>query len=277
MQNKFFKLTFFLFFIFPILSFGENTENLAINEHKPVTELLKYGAEFYHKKSFAQAEEAYKFAALKEPKNYVTLYNWGLSLFQIDKKPLAVAVLRKARHLNPDQAQIDQALDFMLSSMGFSPISFNSDGWEFFRFKVLQRLPLNTALGLLTLFLFLSGWFFLIYMGNRVRAFKSEKPLPQFPITASIFTLLLVLFSFISVIKVLDQNTTRATIILDKAPILAGPSPDQLTLFELNGGSEVIIQIQSKDWVQIKSLSNGSDWMSGWIAESSIMKTNFAN
>jgi tetratricopeptide (TPR) repeat protein len=277
MQKNIISLTLFGFLLFPLISFGENTENLAINENQSVAELLKNGAEFYHKKSFIEAEEVFKVAASKEPKNYVALYNWGLSLFQLDKKPLAVAVLRKAHNLSPEQTQIEQALEFTLSTMGFNPVSFNSDSGEYFRTKILQHLTLNSALGIWTLLLFLSGWFLLNYMGQRIRSIKNEKPLPQFPIAAGFFLALWLLSSLVSVTKAIDINTTRATIILEKAPILAGPSQDQLTLFELSGGSEVIIQIQSKDWVQIKAVNTGTDGMSGWISESSIMKTSVTN
>jgi hypothetical protein len=161
--------------------------------------------------------------------------------------------------------------------MGFNPVSFNSDSGEYFRTKILQHLTLNSALGIWTLLLFLSGWFLLNYMGQRIRSIKNEKPLPQFPIAAGFFLALWLLSSLVSVTKAIDINTTRATIILEKAPILAGPSQDQLTLFELSGGSEVIIQIQSKDWVQIKAVNTGTDGMSGWISESSIMKTSVTN
>jgi uncharacterized protein YgiM (DUF1202 family) len=74
----------------------------------------------------------------------------------------------------------------------------------------------------------------------------------------------------LSLMKLSVSLKTRATVIAKKASARSLPTEEGVALFELNGGSEVLIRRRDKDWSQVQN-SEGS---SGWVANSELFITS---
>ena len=107
-------------------------------------------------------------------------------------------------------------------------------------------------------------------MADRRHALDEESPLPPYPVTATILSAILLFSIVLSVMKLDVSLKTRATVVVKNTSAKSLPTNEGVGLFDLNGGSEVLIRRRDKDWSQVQN-SEGS---SGWVKNSEIFVTS---
>ncbi|MCB0362680.1 MAG: SH3 domain-containing protein [Bdellovibrionales bacterium] len=218
------------------------------------------GIKLYQQHQLPQAQEKFLLALAKAPHNKFILYNLGLTDFQLDKKGRALGAWRMAIYLDPYFSLARQALDYAHRQMGNLSGGPHSN-WESFRKDILQWISLELALALTAFFLLVSGFILIRYWSLRLQALAEDKVLPAFPYLGSLFGLLFVICGGLAVFRGFDFITSRATLVSKIAQVHSGPNAEDVSLFELLEGQEVIIRKVSKNWVQIRYPGG----LTGWV------------
>lgn len=253
-------LSLLLIFILTNPVFAEGNESQAGTFQK--------GLAAYQNKQFEEARGSFQSLLDQGLVTAEILHNLALANYQLNQKPLALALWRKALTLEPT---------FRAARAGreFTENELNQRGYErdqitqFFR-TTLEFLSFYEATWLIALLLGVAGWMWIGYMGERKAAFDEERPLPDFPTPAVIVSLLLVLCMGLTGLKARQTFRTRATITGANVNARSLPADDAVSLFELRGGSEVLIRRQEKDWSQVLN----SDGNSGWVKDSELYITS---
>ena len=94
--------------------------------------------------------------------------------------------------------------------------------------------------------------------------------MPSFPTAAISLSVLFVLCVGLLAAKIQRGLQTRATVIQAHVSARSLPSDDGVGLFEMNGGSEVIVKRRNGDWSQVQN----SDGASGWLRKDEIFVTS---
>lgn len=259
--------------------FGEEAETPAVaapevQKASNFEEAFKRGIELYQNKKFADASAQFRQAVDFQPLNVSGLTNLALSEFEAGHKPIAVALLRKALAIDPDFSTPEAALKFILPQLEVREIPHEIQFRETLRAQFLSPVPWPAYLLLNLMCLVAGGWLVIGYLGGRRRAIKSELPLPPFPSVGVIFIVGFLVTTFLSAAKFLDYQIPRGTIIADKITVMSAPDQKAVSLFDLYGGHEVIIEkldtSSKEEWVQVTYPGA----LSGWIPKSSIYPTS---
>lgn len=253
-------LSLLLIFILtnPVFAEGESSQSGTFQK----------GLAAYQNKQYEEARGAFQSLLDQGLVTAEILHNLALSNYQLNQKPLALALWRKALTLEPT---------FRAARAGreFTENELNQRGYErdqitqFFR-TTLEFLSFYEATWLIALLLGVAGWMWIGYMGERKAAFDEERPLPDFPTAAVIVSVLLVLCVGLTGLKARQTFRTRATITGASVSARSLPGDDAVSLFELRGGSEVLIRRQEKDWSQVLN----SEGNSGWVKDSELYITS---
>ena len=78
------------------------------------------------------------------------------------------------------------------------------------------------------------------------------------------------IFLSLAVAKIYDVQIPRGTIVEEKVSAQSAPGDQQLNLYDLYGGFEVVIRSHSGDWVQVTYPGA----LTGWIKKSSLYVTS---
>lgn len=232
-------------------------------------ESFNFGVQSYNEKKYQEAADSFTKALEFDDSNPSALTNLALTQFQLGQKPIAIALLRKALNQEPDFVTALSALDYIKTQYEIKEIPHKIEFWEDFRLKFLSPFSLSSFLTLSALFLFVSGWFILTYVGQRRISVEKNNPFPSFPILGFILSVLFFISVLLSTLKYFDTTVPRGTVIEEKALVLAAPDEKSVNLFEVYGGSEVIIEQFKDDWVQI-TYPGG---MTGWIKGQALLTT----
>lgn len=258
-MSKLKRITVFcLIFVLPSLGLAQSS-----------TELFNEGTKAYLAKDYTQAETLFTQSLDKDPLNSTVLTNLALTAFQLGKKPLAVGLLRKALHYEPDLETAQQALRFSLSQMQIKEVPHKIQTYESLRTGVLQPIPLLAYLGLSALSFFAAGWTLISYVGRRKKANEEERQMPGFPVIAVILSSGFILFTSLVFLKIYDSTIPRATIVDEIVSLQTAPGDNQVAITELGGGLEVIVRQTQNDWVQVNYPGSAT----GWIKKSSVLMT----
>ncbi len=232
-------------------------------------EFFSQGTQMYVSKEYEKARELFLKELDQDPDNATVMTNLALTEFQLGKKALAVGLLRKALTSDPELATAQSALEFILSSLQIKEVPHQIETYESLRANILQRLPLSAFLILLALTFFAAGWSLISFFGRRKRAIQEEKSIPSIPVITIVLSLLVVIFTGLSGLKIYDSTVIRGTIIEEKVTLQTAPGENQVAIFELSGGTEVITRQTQGDWVQITYPGS----VTGWIKKNSILMT----
>lgn len=235
---------------------------------KTSTELFEKGLAAYQKKQYPEARDA--FQQLIEQKNLSpeVLHNLALTYFQLDQAPWALALWRKALSIDPGFRPARMGRDFV-------EMKLHARGYEQDRIgELIQRnlefISFFEALWMVAFLLTLSGWLWIRYGAARKKALSEESPLPAFPLAAILLSVVLLGNLGLVAMKLNFVLKTRATVVAKKTSARSLPSEEGVNLFELNGGSEVLIRRRDKDWLQVQN----SDGSSGWLPASELFITS---
>jgi hypothetical protein len=233
-------------------------------------EAYKEGVQFYQAKAYDKARDAFTQAVAKDPHNASALTNLALAQYKLNQKGWAIGLLRKALEVDPHQATAQAGLKFALSQLEVREIPHQIETYETLREDFLQPVTMTFYLGLTALLFFAVGWTFINYAGKRKKALREEDALPAFPLIPSLFALAFAVSVTLTALKIYDLSLTRGTILDDKVTVQAAPGDNQVTLFDLHAGFEVIVRQVDKDWVQVTYPGAAT----GWIKKSSLLVTS---
>jgi hypothetical protein len=198
------------------------------------------------------------------------LTNLALAQFQLGHKAMAVALLRKASDLDPHFSTTRSALKFILPQLTVREIPHEIQTWETLRADLLVPFSLSGFLAMTALSFFATGWLLLQYLGRRRRALAENAVLPSFPWAATLIALIFVMMTALTVMKMIDQRSSRGTVVEEKVAVYSAPDTKSVVLFDLYGGLEVILNDVKNGWVQV-TYPGG---LTGWIPQSSVLPTS---
>jgi len=233
-------------------------------------EFFKEGTQHYTAKEYDKARDAFAKAIEKDPNNATALTNLALAQFQLGNKALAVGLLRKVLTIDPELATAQAGLKFALKQIDLKDLPHQIETYESVHAKLLAPIPVWVYLILTALFLFITGWTFLTYMGRRRQALSAEKAPPSPPLMGFVFALALICSLGLLSLKLYDSTIVRATIIEDRVSMQTAPGESQVALLDLSGGMEVIVKSTEKEWSQITYPGS----LTGWIKSSSLIVTS---
>lgn len=228
------------------------------------------GLRFYQEQNFTEAQTQFTDVLAKEPDNKFALYNWGLASYKLSQRGRAVAAWRRALTLDPNYTPAERALNFAATEMPNDVFDHGTSNWEALRANVLNQAQLDRFFGLSVLLILFTSYLGVRYFGARHRAFRDELPLPPFPTIALLFAVLLVISLGLTGAKLVAESEMRATITEPGVIVRSGPNEADNNLLELIEGTEVIVRMKVKDWLQV-TYPGG---ITGWIPSRSAFVTS---
>lgn len=232
-------------------------------------ELFALGTKAYSSKDYPKAAELFSQALDKDPNNSVTLTNLALTQFQLEKKPLAVGLLRKALALDPELSIANSGLKFVLSQMQVKEVPHKIETYESLRSNFVQPVPVTAYLILSAICLFASGWILISYGGRRKKALNEEKAPPAFPFIEVFLALSFILTTGLLSLKLYDSTIIRGTVIEDQISMQTAPGDNGVSILDLYGGMEVVVNSNQGEWVQVTYPGS----FTGWIKKSALLMT----
>jgi tetratricopeptide (TPR) repeat protein len=244
---------------------------IASSEPASASGLFEKGLEAYQKRQFSEAREDFQKVLDQNSANprVNVLHNLALAEYQLDQKPLALANWRKALSLRPDFKPARVGRD-LLESQSSAMRPFERDSLALWQRRTLEHFSLYQILWLEALLLGLVGSIGIRYFSERRAALDGQLPLPSFPALGAALALALLLTSGVIGLKLKEMFTTRATVIAGKASVRSLPADDGVSLFELSGGTELLVHRITDGWLQVQS----SDGLTGWVKGSEAMITS---
>jgi tetratricopeptide (TPR) repeat protein len=231
------------------------------------------GISAYQNKRYPEAKEAFN-AALGFQKNNVTvLTNLAMTHYQLKETAYAMALLRKAIFLNPNFDVAHSALNFIKTQSDAKELPHTISNWENWRTNVLNLVSFEWLMIFAGLLFGLAGWGWLNWWQKYKKSVAENEVRPSLSAPYLILTLMFLFSIFTAVTKLIAQWESRATIVVEKIEARTLPAADAPSLFELNAGHEVIINIQNESWAQV-TYPGG---MTGWIPIQSLVQTSGRN
>lgn len=243
-------LSFFIS-LFIVPSFAEDINSTAFDA----------GIRLMQEQKYNDAMAVFKSAYSESEPSAALLYNWGLAAYKSQKVGYAVGLWRKALSINPDLTVARQALNFHEETS--PPAAFAQDPtlWQQLKLRILSRASLNKLIIVTWIFLVTSGFLFIRYLGQRKRALRNERPLPNIPTVAAVFATLFLFMFLLSTAKAITLFEVHATVTANNVPLRTGPSTEDNILFELSEGLSVEIKRVNMDWVLVSVASGSSGWL----------------
>jgi tetratricopeptide (TPR) repeat protein len=231
-------------------------------------DLFEKGLAAYQSKQYTEARDAFQKQLDQGHMSPGLLNNMALSVYQLDQKPLALALWRKALSIQPGFQPALSGRNFLETKMNLRPLE--RDTLSLWTHRNLEAVSFYQLMWVNALILAIAGWLVLRYLGERRFAVEEEQPMPAFPVMAAVFSVVLLFTATVAVYKVRDSLTTRATITAVKASARSLPADEGVGLFDISGGSEVFVRQQQNGWSQIQNAEGSS----GWVKNSELFITS---
>lgn len=253
---------FALFLLSLIIAFKVWAQDPSPND------LFQNGLAAYQNKRYDEARGHFEKLLSLRPADAHVMHNLALTYFQLEQRPLAMAYWRKALTAAPDYKPARISKEYLEQRMNMRP--FERDPVKLWLRENLAGLSVIEASWFVALLLAASGFFWIRYTSERVTAVEEERAMPHFPVAALLLSGTLVLALITTGLKIKQLSLTRATVIEAKVSVRSLPSEGGVSVFDLNGGSEVVIRRRDNGWAQVLS----SDGNSGWLKQSEILVTS---
>lgn len=234
----------------------------------PREELFQKGLAAYQNKQYAEAHDDFQKLLTQGAQTASVLHNFALSAYQLDQKPLALALWRKALSIQPGFPPARAGRDFLEGKMQMRPLE--RDSFSLWWHRLLESVSFFELLWLNALVIGVSGWLWIRYLADRRVALEEEKPLPMFPTIPVLLGFFLVTSLSLVTAKSLQVFTARATVVGGKVSARSLPADDAVGLFDLSGGCEVFLRRKQEGWAQVQNY----DGSSGWVKDSEIFITS---
>lgn len=266
LKPKFSLLILILFCVFVF----ENTQAQPELQTETKTDAFQEGLNALQTKNYQQAQTKFSEFLKTQPDNAAALTNLGISVFHLGQKPWAIAYFRKALAVSPGFPEAQRGLDFVWSQLEVKEIPHQIQNYEIIRELLLVPASEFAFLWLSSVIFFLFGWSLLSYLGQRKKALEEDLPFPGPPWMSVVAAVLFIITTTLAGLKIYDVQIPRATIVESKVAAQSAPGENQLNLFDLYGGFEVIIRNHSGDWAQVTYPGA----MTGWIKKDSLYLTS---
>ncbi len=230
--------------------------------------LFAEGIKKYQQKDFSGAEKVWADITKKTPLDASVLLNQALSYSQQKKWGLALAYLREAQLIDPRNASVQQAYQFVLTNMksrGFHEEDSFIGTFEFQFGKYFLLPEILSVHWLLSLILLLClGRLF----RERRRSVYKGQHAPQWQPLHWTLSAVWALISFVLVLKIASSVDQKATIISSgSAPIRSAPMAEAAELADIPEGTLISIRDFYQDWVQVRF----ADLPVGWLQRKDLL------
>jgi tetratricopeptide (TPR) repeat protein len=250
------------------LIFGIFNAAAALADSGSKEDLFQKGLAAYQSKQYTEARDDFQKLLDQGKVSPSLLNNMALTVFELDQKPLALALWRKALSMQPGFKPAVHGRDFLESKMQMHPLE--RDSLNLWVHRSLEAVSLYQLLWLNAVILALTGWFGLRYWGERGAAIDEEQPMPAFPTLPLVLLVGLLLSLSLIGFKAKDSFTLRATVTDNKVNVRSLPADEGVSLFDLSGGSEVLVRQDQNGWAQVQNAEGSS----GWVKNSEIFITS---
>ncbi len=231
-------------------------------------DLLQKGLAAYQNQRFDEAREHFQQLLEARPRDVQVMHNLALSLTQLNQKPLALGLWRKALSIHPGFQLAQNGRDYLEQDQNIRP--FEKDRLSRWLRDSLDSLSIYELAWFLAIALAATGFFWIRYWSVRLLALEEEGPLPPPPGIALVFSVFFLLALALTGLKVNQMFTVKATVVVAKTRALSLPKDDGVSLFDLSGGNEVIVRSQIDGWAHVLN----TDGSSGWVKNSELIITS---
>ncbi len=241
--------------------------SVQADESSSSEDLFQKGLAAYQNKQFEEARDNFHNLVVAGRSSSALFHNLALAYFQLDQKAYAMAFWRKA-------LAIDSGFRPALAGRTLLEAKFNMRPWEKDSFalwsrRMLENVSFYELLWVIALLLGATGFIWIRYLAARKIAIEDEQPKPAFPMMAAVLGTILVGTLLLVGLKFQVMSITRATVVLPKVSARSLPADEGVSLFEMSGGSEVMVRMKNADWLQVQN----SDGASGWVKGSEVIVT----
>lgn len=223
-------------------------------------EAFQQGLAAYQKHEFQEARTAFEKAAADMPSARV-LHNLALTYFQLNQKPHAMGLWRKALAIDPGFGAARAGRDMLETR--YNMHGYERDAFAAALARTFERVSWYEVLWAVAALLALTGWLTIRYFGERRAALDEERPLPAFPTAASLAGVLLLVALTMAGTKAVYRAEERATVVTDKTSVRSLPSDEGVSLYDLPGGSEVLVRQTRDGWLQVQDGTGQTGWVKG--------------
>ncbi|AHI04615.1 TPR domain-containing protein [Bdellovibrio bacteriovorus W] len=225
--------------------------------------------ELYFAKKYEEAKQAYTELLQSSPDNADVTTNLALSEFHLGNKFASLGWLRRALYLDPSHSQAQQGLNFVTSQIQVREVPRQIPFFENIHHSLLAKFPLPAVflIGFLCLMAF--AWGLISFLAQRRNAFRQQASLPTLPWRVVISGAFFVLFTLMTGLKLYDLSLLRGTVISESVSLQTAPGDNQVTILDVYGGNEVIIQQTQGEWAQVTLPGS----VTGWIKTSQLVMT----
>ncbi len=246
---------------------GHCIDNSSVNS--TITSTYHHILKDYQKGDFSQAKEKLT-KLIHSVERPSALTNLGLIEYREGHFGKAIGLWRKALSLNPTLFQAKQALNFAQKQLKIPPPPTKSNFWQYLHNSLFSTTPLYLYLSATAALMLISLPPILAYLGRRKRASLNNLSPVKFPYTGLALFSLFIFSGILSILKILDQQIPRATVIQNQIHVLATAKENSPSIYELFEGQEVIIKRNNAPWTQVQY----SGELSGWVKSNSLFQTS---
>lgn len=228
------------------------------------------GVQKYQTKAYDKARLAFSKAVEFDANNVQALTNLALVQFQLGQKGWALALLRKANTLVPSFSTPISAIRFIEKNLETKEVPHEIETFENLRTAIIAPISLTSFLGFLAICFFSAGWLWIDFFAHLKNQNRSKRSIFRMPALKIVVSLIFVFAAVLSVLKIVDQSTSRATIVVDKATVFSAPNAQSVALLDLYAGLQVNIEQFQDEWVQVTYPGTPT----GWIPKASLFQTS---
>lgn len=230
-------------------------------------DLFQKGLAAYQNRKYDEARAEFEKIAESGPVTARLLHNLALTYYQLNQKPHALALWRKALAIDPTFRAARTGRELLEGRFNMRP--FERDSLSAWLRQSMEFISFFEALWVIAALLSLCGWLWIRYLAERRAALDEERPLPPFPTAAVASVVLLLVALGLGGLKASYTFTPRATVVTDSASLRSLPAEDGVGLAELPGGSEVLVRRSDDGWTQVQN----SEGATGWVKNAEILVT----
>jgi len=225
--------------------------------------ILEAGINAFQQGKYDDAKQSFT-NLMADPKwKFAALYNLGNTAVRQNHLGEGLGYYIRAQHQNPHDRDTQDNIKYVLSALGGRRLVTAPSNFDIFRKEVLGRFTFTESLAMTFIF----SIFFLIGTRRFVVARRNESATA--PSSGLVFSFIfLVLFSGLSLLKLIDTYSERGIVITDHVDLRSGPGETNASMMVVPEGSEMVIHDTDHDWVQVNAVGGG---LLGWIPRTSLM------
>jgi len=227
---------------------------------------LQEGINAFQQGRYDQAEKSFQNLMSAPEWKFAALYNLGNTAVRQNHLGQALGYYLRAARQNPHDRDTRENIKYVIGALGGRRLTSPPTNYDIFTNEVLDRLTFAEAMA----GTFVFSIFFLLSLLRFLRGRKLDSTTAP-PSTMLITLVILVLFTALSITKLIDTYTERGIVIVDHVDLRSGPSETNASMMEVAEGSEMSIRDSDHDWLQVNPVSGG---LVGWIPRSSLMITS---